>query len=71
MEGTCKRGHAVLNKAQESYYDTVTAQNCVDGRLHTFQSMQEHQSKLKQWSAQPLAESVEFIACLEDDGKIL
>ena len=51
-EGTCKRGHAAIKKAQEGYYDTVAALKFVDVKLHTFQSMQEHQTKLKQWSAQ-------------------
>jgi hypothetical protein len=72
-EGTCKRGHVALAKAQEGYYDTVAAQTFVDGRLHTFQSMQEHQSRLQQWSAQRdqhLAESRwRFLLPLKTMGK--
>ena len=45
----------------------------MDGRLLTFQSMQERQSKLKQWSAQRgqrLAEAVEVLVSLEDAPRL-
>lgn len=70
-EGTCKRGHVAMEKAQEGYYDTVAARKFVDGKLHTFQSTEDHRIKFKQWSSrrdQRLAESVELLASLDDDS---
>jgi viroplasmin and RNaseH domain-containing protein len=69
-EGTCKRGHPALDKAQEGYYVTVASRKYVDGRLHTFQSKPEYRAELKQVVAQRdkrLAESVAFLASLEDE----
>ena len=42
----------------------------MDGKLHTFQDTQDHQTELKQWSARRdlrLAESVELLVSLDDD----
>jgi hypothetical protein len=67
-EGTCKRGHLAIPKAQEGYYETAASRKYVDGRLHTFQSTQEHRIELKEWKAQRdkrLADSVDFLATLD------
>ena len=44
------RHHHVLDKNQEDHYNTIAAQNNVDGKLHTFQFLKEDQSKLLQGS---------------------
>jgi hypothetical protein len=54
---SCKRGHTVLDQAREGYYDTVVFRKYVDGKLHTFQSKEERQTKLRQLKTLPFGTS--------------
>jgi hypothetical protein len=67
-EEGCKRGHSVLTRAREGYYDTSASRKYVDGMLHTFQSKGERQTelhKLKTTREVQLAESVKYLTALE------
>jgi hypothetical protein len=45
-EEVCKRGHAMLARAQEGYYDNDASRKYVNGMLHTFHSKEECQVEL-------------------------
>jgi hypothetical protein len=68
----CKRNHAVVERAEEGYYDTVASRRYVDGKLYTFQSKKERDIELKQAKADrvaQLAESAKYLASLKEDRK--
>ena len=63
---------ALLDRANEGFYDTVASRKYLDGKLHTFQSKKERDAELLQAKASrdaQLAESAKYLSSLEGNGK--
>jgi hypothetical protein len=62
----------VLDQTREGYYNMVPSRKYVDGKLHTFQSKEEHQTELMQLKTlrdMQIAELVKFLTSLEGNRK--